>query len=553
MRTRSFPALLTVVALAATGCQQSSDHAGLGATNTGRLVDPVIAGLAWSTPTLSGVTTADGGFSYRTGELITFQLGPIVIGAATPASQAMSVYDLVPGATPPTSAADVRRLRDQAASPVADPDLLPVYEASNLLATLHWFDADKQPDNGIQLPTGLDVVLQGVPVTFRQASMRFYTREHPLRIAVFRAAGLWLLASARRIHPFGVLDRHWAARGVQPQLWTVTREQTDTGDNGTIDSIRTWTVDGRGFRIDAARDNDANGTLDRVDTFAFDDHGDLLGSTSDNDANGTVDRRTTREFDDHGQLVAERIDTDGNGSPNNTVRYTYDADGNLVLHEFDDDADGTVDRLLIATFDAAGDLQRLAHDDGANGTIDRVETRTYDDRHNILLQLTDLGGDGIVDRRQRTEYDAAGNTILRETDEDGDGILESRVLYVWSAAGDLLVESQDYDANGVADDIMRRDYDSKHRTIRFEHDQDGNGTLETIHVITYVDDAMGNQVLNEQDYGDNGSVDYRLLQEWGTAGERIGVTIDTDGNGLFELRQTFVPARTTLLGTLQGA
>lgn len=552
MRTRShlLAFLLTGFAFVAGSCQPSSGSSDLGVGNTGRLVDPVIAGLAWSTPSRSGITGEDGSFRYGTGESITFHLGPFAIGEATPASAQMSVFDLLPGATPPTVAVDVRRLREQAASTVPDADLLAVYEASNLLATLYWFDADKQPANGIQLPTGIDTVLEGVPVAFRQASTRFHTREHQLRIAVFRASALGLLASARRIHPFVAIDRHQAARGVQPQLWIDAREQTDAGNNGTIDSVRTWTVDGRGFRVAAARDNDGNGTVDRYETSEFDDHGNLLGTATDNDGNGTVNRRTTREFDGNGLLVAERIDTDGNGAPNNIARYFHDDDGNLVRREFDDNADGTLDRIQIATFDAAGDLRRFDYDNGANGTIDRIETRTFDDRHNELLRTTDSNGDGVPDRSDRSEYDTAGNTTLRETDENGDGTVDSRVVSTWSAAGDLLVESQDFDADGTPDDILRREYDGKHRTTRYEHDQDGNGTIDELNVITYVDDALGNQILNAQDYGNNGSIDNRFVQEWSTDGRRTGSYFDVDGNGLYDLRLTFEQTRTTLLGTI---
>lgn len=552
MRLRGplLPALLASLAFVAAGCQPSG---GSGPRNTGRLVDPVIAGLAWATATQSGVTAADGSFQYLAGETVRFSLGPIPLGSAVPATASMSVFDLVPAATPPTAAADLRRLRSQSQSVVVDTDLLPVFEASNMLAMLYWFDADKEAGNGIQLPPGLDFVLQGLSPSFRQASARFQARETRLRIAVFRAFGRGLLASARRIQPFAALDRHWAARGVRPQLWTDAREATDADNDGTVDSIRTWTVDARGFRIDAARDNDANGTRDRYETFEFTDHGELLVTTSDNDGNGTVDRRAIREFDANGQLVAELIDTDGDGSPDSIARFVYDADGNLVRREFDDDADGATDRIQRATFDAEGNQLRFEYDNDANGTVDRVETRTYDERHNVLTHLTDFDGDGVTDRSDRSEYDAAGNTTLLEIDDDADGIVDFREQYTWSGSGDLLVEATDNDGDGTADEIVRREYDQRHRTTRYERDQGGNGSVEEVNTFTYVDDAFGNQVLSEQDQGNDGTVDYRLLQNWGAEGQRAGILIDGNGDGLYDLSVTYEQARTTLLGTLGNA
>lgn len=554
MRTRPklLSAFLTGLGLLAGGCQQSGAPGNLGARNTGRLTGPVIAGLAWSTPTQSGVTAADGSFQYLAGESVTFALGPIAIGTSTPASPQMSVFDLVPGATPPTAGADLRRFRTQAGRIVVDPDLLPVHEASNLLAMLWSFDADKDAGNGIQLATGVDAVLQGLPLDFRQGTQRFHARQHELRIALFRAFDLGLVATARRVNPFQALDRHWAARGIEPQLWIESRQSYDAGNNGTIDSIDQWTIDARGFRIAHARDANADGNPDRLESYEFSDDGELLLRTVDSDANGGIDHRLIQEFDAHGRLVRRLEDTDGGGLPDRITAFAYDARGNPVRTELDDNADGVVDAVVSRSFDDFGNPLRVENDDDANGAPNRIETRTYDVHHDMLTVLYDANADGTPEAGERFEYDSVGNPTLRENDHDGNGIADLRVQYTWSGAGDLLVTAEDYGADGVTDDLVRRQYDDRHRGTRYEHDIGANGSIEEVDSYTYVDDAFGNEVLAEHDYGDNGSVNYRMAQSWGAEGQLIGLAFDVDGNTLYDHSETRVQVRTTLLGTILG-
>lgn len=551
-RANLLPVVLSSLVFVASGCQQSSGPSSLGTRNTGRLVDPAIAGLTWATPTQTGVTAADGSFQYLAGETVTFSLGPIAIGTAVPATATMSVFDLVPGATPPLGAAAVRRLRQQAGRIAADADLVPVFEASNLLAMLWSFDADKVAGNGIQLATGVDGVLQGLSLDFRQPSLRFHAREHELRIALFRAFGQDLVATARRVTPLQALDRHWAARGLEPQLWTDSRSEYDTGNNGTADSIDTWTVDGRGFRVDHARDDDADGTRDRYESYEFTDDGDLLVRTIDNDGNGTIDSRMTQEFDVHGQLVWRLDDTDGGGLPDRITHHDYDSLGNPVRTEFDYNADGTIDAVVTRAFDDAGNQLRIENDDDANGTPNRIEVRTFDAHHNTLTVLYDGNADGIPEGGERFEYDAAGNPTLRENDWNGDGTADFRAQYTWSAGSDMLVETEDYNADGTADNLVRREYDPQHRATRYERDEGANGSLEEVASFTYVDDAYGNEVLAEHDYGDNGSVNWRQSQSWGAEGQLLAAFTDTNGDTLYDYSETHVQVRTTLLGTILG-
>ena len=59
---------------------QSSTSAPQAALLTGYFAGP-IAGLKYQTPTVSGLTGADGAFHYRAGEAISFGVGGLVLGA----------------------------------------------------------------------------------------------------------------------------------------------------------------------------------------------------------------------------------------------------------------------------------------------------------------------------------------------------------------------------------------------------------------------------------------------------------------------------------------
>lgn len=125
-------------------------------TLTGVFLDAEVAGLAYSaSPSgLSGTTNADGQFSYRTGDTVSFRLGDIRLGSATgqstitPRTIAESRTGLPAGVT----AADVAR---------------------NLAILLQTFDEDGNPDNGITIPASVATAAAGKSLDFARPSDEF--------------------------------------------------------------------------------------------------------------------------------------------------------------------------------------------------------------------------------------------------------------------------------------------------------------------------------------------------------------------------------------------
>lgn len=108
-------------------------------TLTGVFVDAPVQGLAYSTPTLIGVTDANGTFSYVQGEVVTFSIGNIVIGSV--AGQAViTPVNLVAGATDTTDA-----------------------QVINIAQFLLTIDEDLNSSNGIQITPAMRAAAAGMP------------------------------------------------------------------------------------------------------------------------------------------------------------------------------------------------------------------------------------------------------------------------------------------------------------------------------------------------------------------------------------------------------
>ena len=123
MTTKNFNVVfsITFAALFTVSCGGSDST---GPILTGNLVDSPVAGVGYATPTVTGVTTLDGEFSYRDGEAIVFSVGKL----ALPVVQASDMIT-------PLDIADSDDVSDAA-----------VINVARLLQSL---DEDADPSNGI--------------------------------------------------------------------------------------------------------------------------------------------------------------------------------------------------------------------------------------------------------------------------------------------------------------------------------------------------------------------------------------------------------------------
>jgi cytochrome c553 len=116
-------------ALALAGCGGGDDGGDVGTSQVGTFIDAPVSGMEYETASGSGLTDADGHFTYRQGELVTFRVGKLVIGSTVP--------DATRIVTP-------KSLVEEAVS-MGDP------QVTLILQTLQSLDANGDPDDGIQI------------------------------------------------------------------------------------------------------------------------------------------------------------------------------------------------------------------------------------------------------------------------------------------------------------------------------------------------------------------------------------------------------------------
>jgi uncharacterized protein len=116
----------------------------------GKFAGPV-AGLRFATPTCAGVTDSGGMFQYRDGEVVTFSVGALVVGAA-PGADRITVADIVArvGGNP---------------GKLADPGL------TNIARFLQTLDRDGNPDNGVTLTPEIHELVGERAIDFRYRLM----------------------------------------------------------------------------------------------------------------------------------------------------------------------------------------------------------------------------------------------------------------------------------------------------------------------------------------------------------------------------------------------
>ncbi|MBU4317602.1 MAG: carboxylesterase family protein [Proteobacteria bacterium] len=124
--------------------------------NQGNFKGSPITGLAFRTPTLTGLTDKSGAFKYLEGESLSFSMGDLVVGSAK-GKEKLTLIDIVPGAT---DFADQRVV--------------------NLCVLLQTLDKDGDLKNGIQITPEISEIASGFSgrINFDQSPKVFKTDPH---------------------------------------------------------------------------------------------------------------------------------------------------------------------------------------------------------------------------------------------------------------------------------------------------------------------------------------------------------------------------------------
>lgn len=166
--------ILLVAMLA--GCSSiSSILSGKPTPLKGVFVDSPVGGIDYATPSLKGVTKADGAFEYMEGEKVTFSLGGLVLGSAA-GKAVVSPLDMVP---------DAKDASDQ--------------RVVNICALLQTLDQDGNPANGIMITEKTASVMAqfGKEINFNK----------PVRAFSFDSGFRTVMAELNNVDAFGETPR----------------------------------------------------------------------------------------------------------------------------------------------------------------------------------------------------------------------------------------------------------------------------------------------------------------------------------------------------------
>lgn len=111
-----------------------------------------------------------------------------------------------------------------------------------------------------------------------------------MRVLYNLSGGIAALASRPRIPGAG------EAQNYDTEGNTTTFEVYDA-DDGTLDSITTYTYDAAGNQISIAIDADADGVVDSIQSCTYDADSNQLGASIDSDADGVANTVTTNVYE----------------------------------------------------------------------------------------------------------------------------------------------------------------------------------------------------------------------------------------------------------------
>lgn len=422
---------------------------------TGRFVDGPVSGLRYSTPTSAGRTNADGEFTYRQGETVSFFVGDVLLGQASGAAT-VTPFSLA-GTTPPTATLDIVktvRLVNTRRN-YSNKTATPLETAANIAVFLQTVDDDGDFANGIQIPAALDGLAAGKSIDFRQTFGRFQTDANVQSLlAAGRGAGLW--GGARTLKdPFLALDALYSGLGITPAIQRITNRVTDRGRDGSVDITRTYSYDAQG-RVSSESATNPAGQVVARSTFTYDENGRKLNEQHDTNGDGNPDKVTTFFYDANGVLTRLESSKSVGGAVDSVVNYSYDASGKLKETQTRN-ASGTViatskytdgiltqnqgyfnnDNVLDTmthTYDS-GRLISTTFDFGSDGSKDEVVAYTYDDNDNVVSQVH-TRGDQIFLNITHT-YDDNGNPVTSHFTHPSEPLNDYSYTYEYNTDGTL--------------------------------------------------------------------------------------------------------------------
>ncbi|MEM9257161.1 MAG: hypothetical protein AAGA91_17085 [Pseudomonadota bacterium] len=521
---------------------------------TGQLV-PAVEGMAYSTPSLSGTTDAQGVFRFRPGESVEFTIGATSLGSV-PAEETVTMFDLA-GSTAKTSRRD---LLEAVATPSwsnsgLDFTLSPpetrwraFHAAMNRLYVLGSLDRDQNPGNGVQIAPATVELLADTRLRFTQ-NWRAFRDQLAIRRARTdgQEAGAFSVPLAPVDYP-AILDAAYAAQGVDPRIANMTRQYyfEDSGidyvydDNDRLirregweyleiryDAFgnRIWQLDKCGQITETQYDALGNPTS-RSDPFfleswQYDRYGSLEAYARVRRSNGALEDYKNVALDALSQPV--RIEEGRGGELFRVEESEYDERGNRIRWE---QRRGDSVEMHVNRFDNQNRLvwrerrtgvehTQQEWEYGASGaviasskTVFENGERTLDDRQRfdargrVTWWERELYGESPGLRVVTRSWSDEGYETERTVDEQGDGVPDEITTWIRDAGGQIVSTQIDRDGDGTTDEVFpsntRYEYDDRGNRLLLES-TDADGRINWLTLYQYDDD--NNLVLEDEQVG----------------------------------------------------
>jgi hypothetical protein len=243
---------------------------------------------------------------------------------------------------------------------------------------------------------------------------------------------------------------------------SVLTVSTDSGGDGTINRVQRTTFDGQGDRLLLEEDKDGDGVFEGITAFTnLYDGNRIVRIETDTGADGTIDSVETRAYTDRGQPLRTARDDDNDGVIDRLEESVYDANGRRTqwrvdapvggpvetIQEWHLNSQGTPDGRTLSRFSADGSpLQETAYHN------------TYTTDGKLLAMFVDLQSDGVFDNRITRTYEPSGRFLAAETDIGNDGTIDNRTTYTYDEQGRLVQLAIDIGNDGQPNTIIYRDY-----------------------------------------------------------------------------------------------
>ncbi len=514
-------------------------------SQTGYLVDSAVSGVAYSTPTLEGVTGSDGSFQYREDEIVRFMLGGTLLGEVPGAAQ-ISPFELAGSeviagmrginealrskgnAVPDTGITESIRSKLE----IEEQEYIdPFHTVINIAILLQSMDSDANPENGIEITTEVAALFEGVALDLEQR-WEIFREEFELRHVLGQANSMGLFSRDHGIaRPAPALQHLYTTLGVDAEIFGLAMRQPDADGDGSPDATATWMYDDAGNMtqqgLDAIGDNrpdlltrwqyDASGNVTRyekggrndfteIETWQYDPYGYLLRFESDWDADGMPDRWVDHAYDADNNVILEAYEVRDSIVTTETWRYHENGELREYRRESDSEPDGALDGSPELIFSEEYD---------ENGNIMRDEIHHVGGLHQISSWQYDAGGNVTWQEHRdvradppelyegwRHHYDTAGNLARREHIEVNEPVERVAAVETWQYDADNLVTryENDHNADGTPDDLVTWQYDAGGRVIRSERDYGVDGAPERVESRTYNSDGKLTREENETFY-----------------------------------------------------